>query len=150
MYWSKRNLTSSRSSFCSTDLEFKEYEKLDENCSDNDIFLENVQKEAESLLSSAKGKANKKTMKSTIDTSDNFIVQEEIRKLRNIKSDSFILDNYFRSIETNAALFPRIIQRRALCPNTTCSTAKLTEQNLERLNDKANENSWQKIKNNKN
>lgn len=142
MYWSKRNLTSSRSSFCSTDLEFKEYEKLDENCSDNDIFLENVQKEAETLLSSAKGKANKKTMKSIIDTSDNFIVQEKIRKLRNIKSDSFILDKYFRSIETNAALFPRIIQRRALYPNTTCFTAKLTEQNLKRLNDKANENSW--------
>ena len=113
IYTTKRNLSFSRSSFCSIDLEFKEYQKLDpykeENSSDSDIFFENEPREAVSLFSSANEKANKKSMKSIIDAIDNFAVHEKSKKVHDTKSDSFTLDNYFRTFSADSL--------REKCPN---------------------------------
>ena len=96
-------------------------------------------------------------MKSIIDAIDNFAVHEKSKKVHDAKSDSFTLDNYFRTFSADSlrekcpnkevflvriwTLFT-LTQRRVSCPDTICSTIKLTEQNLKKLNDQANKNSW--------
>ena len=61
------------------------------------------------MFSSANEKANKKSMKSIIDAIDNFAVHEKSKKVHDAKSDSFTLDNYFRTFSADSL--------REKCPN---------------------------------